>query len=542
MNTLKVVVLSGGTGNTAIVNGILSWYPNCDLKIIVNAYDDGKSTGICRKVVDTLGVSDVRKNHEKLLKIKNPFSPYLDLYSARVDLPKGKEAQKVKEMLKDAGANDVFLNAVDTFFNCETAHDYEYKNFNVMNIVYSGIWKTFGYGFGNAIICEEIGIENTVLLNSTDNVVISAKTKKGLLLEDEGSIVDFANPNDRIKKIKYSVKSSKQTLNKGALQALIEADLVIISTGTFWSSLLPTIEYGKMYQYLNRIKAKKIWILNSAEDKDSYGVNPPEFVDIAAKIGLNISQWNIISNTLAPTSFLMGEQYNLGYHEGKNEPELVARAIFDTYYAIPSGIERVLVDFDGTIYERNEKLNRELLVYLQNPDFVTIISGNSVNHIKSLCGKDFILNTHIWADANSELLVKGKPVKYIRENRIRLSKAEINEISKVKTPQVNNYYIKYRPITFAREEICDKINEVLEEKFAKHCLVARCTGKTTIDILRRCNNKAQVYYAGKYYHYKTLYIGDEIDKGNDRAIASLCDYSINVNNPTETTIIFRLLK
>ena len=54
MKRMKITVLSGGSGNTAIINGILDMYPSCDLKVIVNAFDDGKSTGICRKITKTL--------------------------------------------------------------------------------------------------------------------------------------------------------------------------------------------------------------------------------------------------------------------------------------------------------------------------------------------------------------------------------------------------------------------------------------------------------------------------------------------------------
>jgi len=45
MKRLKITVLSGGSGNDAILKGIKYYYPECDLKVITNAYDNGKSTG-----------------------------------------------------------------------------------------------------------------------------------------------------------------------------------------------------------------------------------------------------------------------------------------------------------------------------------------------------------------------------------------------------------------------------------------------------------------------------------------------------------------
>ena len=65
---MKIVVLSGGSGNDALIKGLNAYAVNggFELHVIVNAYDNGKSTGVCRAVTDTLGVSDIRKNHIRM--------------------------------------------------------------------------------------------------------------------------------------------------------------------------------------------------------------------------------------------------------------------------------------------------------------------------------------------------------------------------------------------------------------------------------------------------------------------------------------------
>lgn len=63
---MNIVILSGGSGNDSLIKGLKEMYPESDIKVIINAYDSGKSTGICRKVTDTLGVSDIRKNHIRM--------------------------------------------------------------------------------------------------------------------------------------------------------------------------------------------------------------------------------------------------------------------------------------------------------------------------------------------------------------------------------------------------------------------------------------------------------------------------------------------
>lgn len=555
MKSMNIVILSGGTGNTAILQGIKKWYPKANVSIIVNAYDDGKSTGICRDIVNTLGVSDVRKNHEKILRLTNPTSPYLELYSARYDLPKGKEEKFVLKKMKEIEdkhkvkfAND-FKTAVKAFFSEAMAEFYTFKDFNIMNIIYSAIWSELGYDSGNYKICSIIGIEDNVILNTYNNVHISARTKKGKLLVDEGHIVDFCNNKDYIKKIHYDVKPSRQEVNPLAVKVIEEADLIIVSTGTFWSSILPTIEYGNMYEYLNKAKAKKIWVVNSTRDKDSWAEHPYTFLSTADSIGLDSTQWIAIYNLDSPieptaTEKAVGKGYHLGMiGDGKNDPYLVGRAIFDVYFGIPKGIQQVLVDFDGTISSSDCLCEPFIMGILAKMDNVTLITGNTLDHIKKLYGEDFIKTNKIWANANSEYFVNGRKKKILKSNRVRLNYAEIKGLMNLDiTPQVDDYCVKFKPLYVYRKEICDEINEKLEANYSDRCLVARCTGKTTIDILNKANNKGEIYYKNKYYKYKTLYIGDELEDGNDKTIASLCDYSINVNNPYETGIIFRLLQ
>lgn len=66
-NSIKdYVIFSGGTGSKQIQKALLL-EKNVDprkIEIIINMYDDGKSTGRCRQLFDILGPSDLRKNHE----------------------------------------------------------------------------------------------------------------------------------------------------------------------------------------------------------------------------------------------------------------------------------------------------------------------------------------------------------------------------------------------------------------------------------------------------------------------------------------------
>src|SRR5450432_1199424 len=64
---LSVVLFSGGSGTQSITEAFLK-HPQISLTILINAYDDGHSTGRLRRFVPgMLGPSDVRKNINRLM-------------------------------------------------------------------------------------------------------------------------------------------------------------------------------------------------------------------------------------------------------------------------------------------------------------------------------------------------------------------------------------------------------------------------------------------------------------------------------------------
>jgi len=60
---MNMTIFSGGTGSSQLVRGLREICQTNKITHIINLYDDGKSTGVCRNVCDTLGPSDMRKVH-----------------------------------------------------------------------------------------------------------------------------------------------------------------------------------------------------------------------------------------------------------------------------------------------------------------------------------------------------------------------------------------------------------------------------------------------------------------------------------------------
>src|SRR5712692_10970215 len=90
---LNIVLFSGGSGTQSITEAFLK-HPQISLTILINAYDDGHSTGRLRRFIPgMLGPSDVRKNINRLMpQAQECHRALRDLSEHR--LPTGLEYQK----------------------------------------------------------------------------------------------------------------------------------------------------------------------------------------------------------------------------------------------------------------------------------------------------------------------------------------------------------------------------------------------------------------------------------------------------------------
>lgn len=342
---MRYLILSGGSGNTQLLKGLINNLKEDDeINILVNAYDSGKSTGICRKVTNTLGVSDIRKNHYKIYEFLNDNidQGLKDFYCARYDISSEAKKQGISELefvinkLSDFNFNSFdlgfFIGLCSSFFENEKSKNYSYNNFSIANIVYAQMYSEYGYEYTNSFFSKLLGIRNCVFMNSYDNVYISAVTESGNTISDEGEIVEWKN-YDKINKIFYN-NNLDVSLSQVAIDLVMSSDVIIISTGTFWSSIFPTLEYGGFYKLLNSASAIKLWFINTEEDKDSYGVSSEDFIKVVKDLGLNVyDNFTIIENSDAKNSLRLRSAfsnivyYPLGNNNGKNDSELLFECI-----------------------------------------------------------------------------------------------------------------------------------------------------------------------------------------------------------------------
>ncbi|MBQ7603307.1 MAG: YvcK family protein, partial [Clostridia bacterium] len=354
---------------------------------------------------------------------------------------------------------------------------------------------------------------------------------------------------------------SEYGLNPKAINLVNSADCIIVSTGTFWSSIQPTIQYLDFFKYINQSKATKIWAINNEEDGDSFGVSSLEFYDNMEKSGLDLSDFTILLNNDARDSLKLTDEKHkfvfktMGNNKGKHNGQLYAKAIMQVYYGLDCDFDTILFDFDDTLWARatsvqQENISKDNVQYLNNnlAQKSIIVSGNSYESIKEKLSRIYGsnldgFNVDIWADANSTLYKHNKVVEIIDK---MLMDTDADKLAKelearygIKAKQVGQKLVNYRikPLTpLERKLLVEIINANKEASY-----IAKATGTTTVDILSKNNTKGAIFDHCKLQGKKTLYIGDETDRGNDEDIANKCTKSINVKNVEETNILVKIL-
>lgn len=321
---LRVAMFSGGRGTGALTEALLK-YPDIELTLLVNTYDDGLSTGLLRRFIPgMLGPSDVRKNISRFLKVRtdtasqalhklieyrlpediqsdqalsllNEFVSFERTTNLNHELLKEREklsliqAKKTSQYL--AAFLEYYRNRITTF------PSFTFSDCSFGNLLFAGCYLVNEKDFNRAIEdfsrFAEIG-DRVLNVTNGENRVLVAMKENGTYLYDEASIVgpqdtsciqeifllpDYldqrAHPLSEFKidniRLLRNIESLPK-INPKAINLLCEADIIIYGPGTQYSSLLPSyLTSGIAEAIQENTHAEKIFITNIARDYDILG-------------------------------------------------------------------------------------------------------------------------------------------------------------------------------------------------------------------------------------------------------------------------------
>jgi 2-phospho-L-lactate transferase/gluconeogenesis factor (CofD/UPF0052 family) len=292
---MKIVIFGGGRGCTNIIKSLFV-QTDYSVSFIVNAYDNGKSTGRIRKFIPGfLGPSDIRKNVSTLLECfdKLELSEFLEtrLQSNLEDLnlvdfiKSSKPAAFAKLTFAQYEAINHALSQFENFEN-SCGEKFDTKDCAIGNLVLAGFFLQFGNNFNQAIEnyqqvflpdCYRFSVFNA---SDGENLYLVAKSEAGTIFTDESEIVSN-EAAESIREIGLTEEEngviSNSTFsnpiqphpNPEVLSRIENADIIIYGPGTQASSLLPTyLTQDVLNTIISNSHARKIFISNLVPDYD----------------------------------------------------------------------------------------------------------------------------------------------------------------------------------------------------------------------------------------------------------------------------------
>ena len=214
----KVVVLGGGTGSSTLLRG-LKEFP-LDLTAIVSVCDDGSSTGVLREEFSIPAVGDIRR---VLVALSETEPLVMELFNYRFHTTSDLDGHTVGNLLLTA-SSEITGNLSD----------------------------------GIEALSKVFNLKGKVVPLTEDNVVLMGEMEDGSILEGEHHIT-LSNNTSGIKRVFYK---EKPVPTNEAVRALEEADLILLSMGSLFTSIIPNLICDEILDAIDRSKGKIMYVCN----------------------------------------------------------------------------------------------------------------------------------------------------------------------------------------------------------------------------------------------------------------------------------------
>ena len=212
----KVVIFGGGSGLSQLLKG-LKLFP-IEITAVVTVADNGASSGRLRKELKIPAVGDVSK---VMLSMSNVSDDLIDLMNYR-------------------------------FVKSKTL-----GNHSVKNLLLTALLDMKG-SFDKAIpvLADILDLKGTVLPLTEDSINLVGITTDGKKIYGEEQITKCAS------KIDYVEYDKKFTVNPKVFSAIKNADLIIFSSGSLLTSIIPHLIDKELVDAINKAASPKMYVCN----------------------------------------------------------------------------------------------------------------------------------------------------------------------------------------------------------------------------------------------------------------------------------------
>ena len=347
---IRIVLFCGGRGSATIIRALLR-QSDVDLTLLVNAYDDGLSTGALRNFIPgMLGPSDFRKNLSYL------FGNYSQAQYALKSLMEYRLQGGIEGLARhSAGSDPALLDEplkgwfaqlspqtasrvralLARFFEHAAGRDFDYRDCSLGNLVFAGAYleKNSDFNAAAATVSTLVGSRAHLLnVGEQQNRVLVGIKQDGSLLANEAAIVGAQSSSpisdlylleqpptpEEIQSVGALDLAGKQAwlaardampkLSQAAAQALAGADIILYGPGTQHSSLFPSYRIAATALAAAPAPVKAL-VMNLESDNDIQELTASDIADRAMRYGAPVSHILLHENMALPQGGLTGDTY-----------------------------------------------------------------------------------------------------------------------------------------------------------------------------------------------------------------------------------------
>lgn len=330
----KIVVIGGGTGLSNLLRGLKAHTSN--LSAIVTVADDGGSSGRLRKDFQMIAPGDLRNC---LVALAEQEGVMENLFRYRFE---------GNNELSGHSFGNLFITALAQVYDGDVEEALEAAS-------------------------KLLRVRGRVIPSSTELIKLSAEMMDGSIVDGESNIPHSGKPIRRV----FSTPTSPKP-EGAALQAIDEADVIILGPGSLYTSIIPNLLTDKIADHVRASKANKIYIANvMTQPGETSGYSLADHVQAI----IDHSGVGIIDTVLAndgPLPIQMVEQYSAVGSEpvaidSKRLKEMGIRTVRATLISAdkpaihdPERLGKVLMDI---VYAMKADMEpRVLEYYLQRSD------------------------------------------------------------------------------------------------------------------------------------------------------------------------------
>ncbi len=217
----RIVVIGGGSGSSVILNGLKRY--EAEITAIVSMFDSGGSSG--------------------LLRTEFGYPPFGDLRQCLLALSEDSETAQTLQPLLDFRFHK----------------DSSLQGHNLGNLMLAGLTSLSDLEGAVNSLSQVLKIRGRVVPVSLDKGDLCAELEDRSILRGETKIDLRGRPLPRIEKVFLEPAASA---NPRAVQAILEADVVVLGPGDLYTSIIPNLLVCGIPEALKQTSATLIYVCN----------------------------------------------------------------------------------------------------------------------------------------------------------------------------------------------------------------------------------------------------------------------------------------